>query len=281
MKSDGLQKIAGSKDYPLVRQTLNTCGLASLAMIFFQQSDKIDDFLKRVYISKSKAPALAEIKTGEHDAAILWSEAFLLLKSRASRRVANWLKGTASEFVYDDFKLDLDLRVDDMSTRRRDPAVVTAAKHFKHGTIRKKFVGFYMEQYKTQLELKILAAMFGFEFVGFPGDTLGIMYFNPKDQETTFKIDFLKSILNKQDHAVIMGHGQSHWMVPHSLFGNGVVSQDVVLGINDPLGSSTRMALKNLDSTYLFYFFKFDEKACLASIDFLETILRMPSKKED
>jgi len=278
MKSAGLQKIAGSKDYPLVRQTLNTCGLASLAMIFLHHSGDIDEFLKCVYVSKFKAPHLAEIKTGEHDAAILWSEAFLLLKARASRRVANWLKRTASEFVYDDFKLDLDLRVDDMSTRRRDPAMGTAAKYFKHGTIRKQFVRFYMEQYKTQLELRILAAMFGFEFTGYPGDTLGILYFSPKDQDAASKLDFMKDILNKQDHAVIMGHGQSHWMVPHSLFGNGSVTQETVLGINDPLGASTRLAVNHLDSTYLFYFFKFNEKACQASINFLETILRMPAK---
>ncbi|HME51622.1 MAG TPA: hypothetical protein VKM55_05350 [Candidatus Lokiarchaeia archaeon] len=278
MKSDGLKMIAGSQDYPLVRQTLNTCGLASLAMIFLHHSEDIDDFLKRVYISKYKAPALAKIKANEHDAAILWSEAFLLLKARASRRIANWLKRTASEFIYDDFKLDLDLRVDEMSTRQRDPAMGTAAKYFKHGTIRKQFVRFYMEQYKTQLELRILAAMFGFGFIGYPGDTLGNLYFSAKDQDVSSKLEFMRGILEKQDHAVLMGHGQSHWMVTHSLFGNGTAEQETMIGINDPLGSSTRLAVESLDSTYLFYFFKFNENACNASINFLETILRILSK---
>lgn len=218
------------------------------------------------------------IANDKHDAAILWSEAFLLLKARASRRVANWLKRTTTdgEFVYEDFKLNLDLLVDTMIERagKRDPATTTVVKHFRHGTIRRNFVRHYMEQYKTQLELKILTAMFGYEFIPFRGDTMGNLYFNAADRDLVAKIGFLKDMLEPPTYAALLGHGQSHWMVLHSLYkAGGSAGQQYVLGINDPLGSSTRMQLKNLDSSYLIYFFSFNEKACRAGMDFLESIL--------
>ena len=271
MALPGLQKIAGT-DYPLVHQTMNTCGLASLAMIFLHHSKEIDTFLERVYLAKHAHVKGNKIEPGKHDAAILWAEGFLLLKSRASRRVANWLKRTAGDFVYEDFKLTIDVLLGNLAERhaRRDRVLGTALKYFRHGTIRKPLVRQYLEQFKTQLELRVLAAMFGFEFVPYQGDTMGNLCFANGDRGMAPKIEFMRDMLDKSDHATLVGHGQSHWMVPHSLYKGNGMGQEYIIGINDPLGSSSRMMVKNLDHTYLFYFFKFNEQSCRSTIAFLE-----------
>ncbi len=281
MSAIPFKKVAGGPR-PLVRQTINTCGLASLAMVFLHHSRAVDQFLEDLYAAKHANGAYSHAQhvrkeTLGHDAAIIWSEGYLLAKARLSRRVSNWFNRNDGSFVYEDFKLNLDMLLDNMAEReaRREKLLGSALKHFKGGTIRKLFVMWYLEQFKNQLELKVLAAMFGFEFLPYPGDTMGNLYFTNGDRAAGEKIEYLRAMLDKPDHAVIMGHGQSHWMVPHTLLKGGANGEEYVMGINDPLGSTQMMHLQRLDNSYLFYFFKFDEKKCLDGIRFLGDVLRL------
>jgi hypothetical protein len=281
MSTTPFEKVAGGPR-PLVRQTINTCGLASLAMVFLHHSRAVDQFLEALYAAKHANGTHSNARRGKketigHDAAIIWSEGYLLAKARLSRRMSNWFNRNDGTFVYEDFKLNLDMLLDNLAARdaRREKLLGSALKYFKHGTIRKFFVTWYMEQFKNQLELKVLAAMFGFEFLPYPGDTMGNLYFTNGDRAAGEKIEYIQAVLAKPDHAVIMGHGQSHWMVPHTLLKGGADGQEYAVGINDPLGSTHTMPLKRLDHSYLFYFFKFDEKKCLDGIRFLGDVLHI------
>ncbi len=281
MSTIPFKKIAGGPR-PLVRQTINTCGLASLAMVFLHHSRAVDQFLEAVYAVKHANGTTSHARPGQkqkigHDAAIIWSEGYLLAKARLSRRVSNWFGRNDGSFVYEDFKLNLDMLLDNLAARdaRREKALGSTLKYFKSGTIRKFFVTWYLEQFKNQLELKILAAMFGFEFMPYPGDTMGNLCFTNGDRAAGEKVEYMKRILDKPDHAVILGHGQSHWMVPHTLLKGGLDGQEYALGINDPLGSDHVMPLKRFDHAYLFYFFKFDEQKCREGIRFLGDVLHL------
>ncbi|MBN2151365.1 MAG: hypothetical protein JW839_07970 [Candidatus Lokiarchaeota archaeon] len=281
MSTVPFKKVAGGPR-PLVKQTINTCGLASLAMVFLHHARPVDQFLEAVYSAKHANGAHPGARRGKnqgvsHDAAIIWSTGYLLAKARLSRRVSNWFGRHDGSFVYEDFKLNIDMLLDSIAQReaRREKALGSALKHYKHGTIRKIFVTRYLEQFKTQLELKILAAMFGFEFLPYPGDTMGNLYFTNGDRAAGEKVAYIREVLDKPDHAAILGHGQSHWMVPHTLLKGGLDGQEYALGINDPLGSNNVLPLKRLDHTYLFYFFKFDEGRCREGIRFLGDVLHI------
>ncbi|MEX2684628.1 MAG: hypothetical protein Q6373_023860 [Candidatus Sigynarchaeota archaeon] len=281
MSTIPFEKIAGGP-LPLVKQTSNTCGLASLAMVFLHHSGLIDQFLGSVYTAKHADGVSSRARHGNketpgHDAMIIWSEGYLLAKARLSRRISNWFERNDGSFVYEDFKLSIDMLIDSIAGReaKRDKALGSALKYFKHGTIRKVFVARYLDQFKTQLELKVLAAMFGFEFVPYPRDTMGNLYFANGDREMAEKIKFVQGMLAKPDHAAILGHGQSHWMVVHTLLKGGVDGQEYALGINDPLGSTQTIPLKRLDHTYLFYFFKYNEQKCREGIRFLSDVLHV------
>nr|MDO8083244.1 hypothetical protein [Candidatus Sigynarchaeum springense] len=281
MSTVPFEKISGGPR-PLVKQISNTCGLASLAMVFLHHSKPIDQFLESVYVEKHTSDVKSHARKGKtekvgHDTAIIWSEGYLLAKARLSRRVSNWFNRNDGSFIYEDFKLNIDILLDSIAGReaKRDKALGSALKHFKHGTIRKVFVARYLDQFKTQLELKVLAAMLGFEFVPYPGDTMGNLCFANGDRETAEKIKFIQGMLDKPDHAAILGHGQSHWMVPHTLLKGGLDGQEYALGINDPLGSTHTMPIKRFDHTYLFYFFKYNAQKCRESIRFLSDVLHI------
>jgi hypothetical protein len=276
MSNTSLLKIAGGSR-PLVHQTVNTCGLASLAMNFMHHSKAIDAFLEDVFRAKFVGGKKLRIQPGNHDAAIIWAEGFLLAKARTSRRVGNWLKKTTGEFQYEDFKVNIDMLVESMWTReaRHDASLATALKYFKHGTIRKVFMVNYLEQFKNQLELKILASMLGFQFLPYPGDVMGNLYFERGDTEAKHKIEYMQAMMEQPSTAVIVGHGQSHWMVPHTLYKDtgSVDGKDYSIGVNDPLGSSTHMVLKRFDNAWLFYFFNYDAQRCDEGIAFLSDLL--------
>lgn len=281
MSDSNLETVAGGPR-PLVRQTMNTCGLASLAMNFLHHARPVDQFLVDLYAAKHSTRTGARAdrewrRDADHDPTILWSAGYLLAKARISRRVANWFSRNGDPFVHEDFKLGFDMLLDSMAAReaKREIRLGTAIKHFKHGRIQKIFVNRYLEHFKTQLELKILAAMFGFEFIPYPGDTMGNLYFANGERLAGEKIEFMRAMLAKPDHAVIVGHGQSHWMVPHTLLKGGAAGQEYALGINDPLGGSHVMPIKRLDHTYLFYFFKYNEEKCMSCIRFLRDVLHV------
>lgn len=279
MSDSNFQRVAGGPR-PLVRQTMNTCGLASLAMNLLHHSRPAEQFLLDLYAAKHAARQDArgdrEWQRGaSHDPAILWSEGYLLVKARFSRRLANWFARNGDPFVHEDFKIGFDMLLESMAAReaKREARLATAIKHLRHGTIRRIFVNRYLEHFKTQLELKILAAMFGFEFVPYTGDTMGNLFFENGDRPGGDKIEFMRDMFARPDHAAIVGHGQSHWMVPHTLLKGGPNGQEFALWINDPLGGSHVIPIKRLNHAYLFYFFKFHEDECMASIRFLRDLL--------
>lgn len=273
-------RLVAGREYPLVRQFANTCGLASLAMVFLHHVPAAGPFLVDVHAARAPpAPGTGRAGTagGKHppvdrDRAMIWAEGYLLLRAARSRRVGNWLNRIGSEFEYEDFKLAVDMVLDG-GARRTPPGFDTAMKYYRKGTIRRQVLDHYFSLYKTQHELRMLARMFGFSPVPYPGDTMGTLYFQRDDRDRAAKVSFIEEQLAKPDTAMLVGQGQSHWMVPHALFSaNGATSKHV-LGINDPMGTRTQLQLELLDNTHVFYFFRCRAGDAGERLAFLRTTL--------
>jgi len=282
-----MKRIAG-ESYPSVKQTLNTCGLASMAMIFLHHAPFIKEFLLKVderilqRPGTGKSAVLEPVPRREEDEAIISALGYLLLKAANSRRLRFLLSKATNPFDYDDFRISIQLMLGTTEAERelkKNPELQTLFKLYQGGIIRKKFLRFYLSRFKTQLELKMLAALFGFKFVPYATETMGNLYFeNHDDMDRADKIDFIRQRFADGQHAVLLGHGQLHWMVPHTLYENG--NEKYVLEINDPLGGSTLMPVEKLDHTYIFYFFKFNETICRRNIAILEEILHFLKKAD-
>jgi len=279
---EGLKRIAGT-EYPHVRQTLNTCGLASLAMIFLHHAPFIKDFLLKVdeRILQPKATGQVAVPKREEDEAVISALGYLLLKAANSRRLRFLLSKATNPFDYDDFRISIQIMLGTPEAEKelkKNPELQTLFKLYQGGIIRKKFLRFYLSRFKTQLELKMLAALFGFKFVPYATETMGNLYFeNHGDKDRADKVEFMHQRLADGQHAVLLGHGQLHWMVPHTLYESG---NGQVLEINDPLGGSTRMPVEKLDHSYIFYFFKFNEAICKRNIAILEEVLHFLKKAD-
>ena len=269
-----LNKIAGS-EYPIIRQTMNTCGLASIAMVCSFHSKSIIDFLVELY-GKHYMNSLRVInKIVKKDSVIIWSMGYLLLKARSRKKLGNWISELLGGFEYDDFNLNIELLLNKPPTRRflsKYRNFTTLLKYYDSDIIRKPLIEYYLDQFKTQIELKVLAAMLGLKFVPYPEDILGILYFNKDVEENRKKLEFLMKQIKLKKRSVLMGHGQSHWMVPHSLYATSRTTQEYVLGVNDPIGRPTMMPLHKFDHKYIFYFFEFDKKVCSKNLEFLREL---------
>ncbi|MHA1698739.1 MAG: hypothetical protein ACTSWN_07885 [Promethearchaeota archaeon] len=258
--------------YPLIRQSLNTCGLASLAMIFLHHSVAIKEFLQRLFVSKYFYKKSMPNRPVDANQALLWAKCYMLLKAGISRKLGNFIKKLSSPYEYMDFKTNLDLLFRIEPNRRvliRFPDFKTLQKYYFSGIIRKRFLLYYLDQYKTQIELKILATMMGFEFVPYPDEMMGYLYLTSKKEDIEHKIDFMVQKLKNDDHGILLGRGQSHWMVLHSIYKNQQ-SDEYLLGINDPMGSRMLIPISRLDHSWLFWFFKYNNNKNQENLEFLK-----------
>ncbi|MBD3187215.1 hypothetical protein GF325_10330 [Candidatus Bathyarchaeota archaeon] len=265
------------KEYPHIRQTLNTCGLASMGMIFLYHSPEIEDFLIRMYKSKYMYNSRKKAPVERHNEAIIWSQGYLLLKTARSRKLGNWVSRLASEYDYMDFKIGIDLFLDGKVTKRiqaKYPDLSTIIKYFRSGIIRKRFMRYYLDQFKTQIELRILALMLGFSYKPYPGDVMGNLYFMKGEQGVEEKLSFLEDIFNDEKSSALLGHGQSHWMVPHAI-NYGDKNKAPTIAINDPMGSKPRIPVNRLDNSYIFYFFEYSPRRCKDNLSFLENVFHL------
>ena len=83
-----------------------------------------------------------------------------------------------------------------------------------------------------------------------------------------------RQMMKKKNCDILLGHGQSHWMVAHSLY-HVEETNEYILGINDPMGPSSKIPVKKLDNSYIFYFFKFNEDIFKKNMAFLRETLRL------
>ncbi len=273
-----MKRIVGT-EYPIVKQTLNTCGLASMSMMFFHHAPEIRTFLVDLYEKRNLGGRRDHKKHSNvsipEDTKCITSLGYLLLRAKVTRKLGNIIKNGTGGFEYDDFKLEVDLLVEAAEQSRNNllqfPGFKTLARYYRRRVVRNAFLTFYLDQFKTQIELKVLALLFGFQFVPYPGDVLGNLYFGERDADANKKFEFMKGMLGTPAHATLLGHGQSHWMVPHSIWVNdGAPNNQYFLGINDPLGSSGHVPFNTLNSSYIFYFFKFNKDACGQALEKLQ-----------
>ncbi|MHA1680268.1 MAG: hypothetical protein ACTSUE_04630 [Promethearchaeota archaeon] len=278
--------------YPLIKQTLNTCGLASLAMIFLFHSDEIKEFLLKLYRVKYLDKKLRKKEIEKPNEAIIWSLGYLLLKAKVSRKFGNWISRLTNEYEYMDYEMNINIFLEkEISDRLKVklPDLETLRKYFRKGIIRKRFLKHYLDQFKTQIELRMLATMLGFSFEPYPGDVMGNLYFEKDDDMKEDKIIYIQERLDDHDVSTLLGHGQSHWMVPHTLKkitmksgkkdkkNKDAVAEKTIhaLELNDPMGGKPQLQVSRLDHTYIFYFFKYKEEQVKESLEFLKDLLHL------
>ena len=120
-----------------------------------------------------------------------------------------------------------------------------------HQIIKGKTLRTYLENVKTNLELKMLAYLFGGRFNPDPSssDGTGCYIFTQSSETDIFT---LKTII---DDGVILWLAY-HWAAVKDLSQNK--DDKWILVINDPNGTQKRLLFTQLNANYRFYSYKFD-----------------------
>jgi hypothetical protein len=181
---------------------------------------------------------------------------YLLLKSSFNRIIGYRLR---KEFNYDymNFKILLNNQIEQKAnfySNKGDLRIESALKTFmEHRIIRRKTLRVFMDDMKTNLELKILAFLFGGRFIPNEksNDGTGCYTFKKKNKKTVMKLD---ELIND---GLILGLF-NHWIAVKNVFKgeNG----DFIIDINDPLHDRKNILLNDINENYRFYHYDFDEE---------------------
>ncbi|MHA1270935.1 MAG: hypothetical protein ACTSPY_14165 [Candidatus Helarchaeota archaeon] len=249
------------RDIPHYRQLYNTCGLSSLLMISIPEKNGnlqylLDDICKLIGVST------------EFNRSLNWQLAcgYLLLKI-SFNRILGWHLRKEFGIDYYNFKILLNNQIFQkiqISEAKGDIKKVSALNLFlKRRIIRKKTLRVYMDDMKTNLELKLLAYLFGGRFIPNTNsnDGTGCYTFKKKNKKD------LKFINEMIDDGLILGL-YNHWMPIKDIYKND--QNSYVLSVNDPLGNQKVIEMNRLTQDHRFYHYKFDPNLR----DQMDTIVR-------
>ena len=237
------------RDIPHYRQLYNTCGLSSLLMISIPEKNGnlqylLDDICKIIGVST------------EFNRTLNWQLAcgYLLLKMSFSRILAYQLRNSFSE-DYSNFKILLKNQIMQKkkfySNSQNSQMVFCLNTFLQRRIIRKKTLRIFMDDMKTNLELKLLAYLFGGRFIPNKdsNDGTGCHYFKKKKKK---EINKIKEMI---DDGLMLGL-LNHWMPVKDIYKND--EDEMFLSVNDPLHNRKSILLNNIDNNYRFYHYKFD-----------------------
>ncbi|MHA1253691.1 MAG: hypothetical protein ACTSRP_27235, partial [Candidatus Helarchaeota archaeon] len=236
---------------PHYRQLYNTCGLSSLLMISIPEKNGnlqylLDDICRLIGVSV------------EFNRELNWQLAcgYLLLKMSYNRLLSWHLRNEFKE-EFSHFKIILKNQIYqklELYEKKQDRKMVSALNLFlKHRIIRKNTLKAYLDDMKTNLELKMLAYLFGGRFIpnNNSNDGTGCYVFKNKNKKDVKKIDEMIT------DGLMLGL-YNHWMPVKNIYKDE--NNNFVLAVNDPLGNKKSIPFNSITQDYRFYHYKFDPK---------------------
>ena len=271
-------------EYPVIEQLHNTCGLASLLMMLdLPNNARISQFLTD--ITQLIAPLIRQldkidqalvIGAGENQNVLYqYSLQYLLLKILASKTFPSIQNYFSERFgsLYEDQKILSNHILTAKSERFLDQDELEIAKAYDEYILDGRLINPVMMEdethtMKTDLELKLLMELFGYEFIPIEsGDHTGALYFTQKNAWSNIK-DLVNAHLN---HYPILYGSDNHWMAVVGLYPNTnrswtgrkgipnykIAPRDYNFVYNDPIvGSRIQRRLKGLQPSQRFYIFR-------------------------
>ncbi|MBD3229802.1 MAG: hypothetical protein GF329_16590 [Candidatus Lokiarchaeota archaeon] len=236
------------REIPHYGQLYNTCGLSSLLMIANPENSNLQYLLDEIceYLGVSTT----------FNRALNWQLAcgYLLLKMSFSRILGYQLRKNFGT-IYDNYKILLENQIRQKIQYHKDrenkKTVSNLNTFLEHRIIRKKTLRLFMDDMKTNLELKLLAFLFGGKFIknNDSNDGTGCHIFKKNNKKTR------KRLMEMIDDGLMLGLF-NHWMAVRNLEKNDQ-SQHVIT-INDPLRNRESILLSEIDENHRFYHYRFD-----------------------
>ena len=263
---------------PSIHQVFNSCGIASVLMALKPNKNKmLDAFFRKLEQRVSKELKISKDRHDFQDR-VQFATAWLFIHA---------LFNDERLFQHANDKLGMEhvkplilSRFDEMllyqKTKNNHKIESDMEKLAKKGTITRNLVDSYLDEQKTDIELKLLAAMLGLVFEPVPetegGSTLGtIVQIDPRHPETYMKkVRLLAKFI--VDGAVLANY-EYHWMPLREIgeepgFANDIAEisrlEDVELTphyfkLNNPLSGMVLTVDKvSMLKRYTFYCFKLD-----------------------
>ncbi len=246
-------------DYPLFLQLPNACGLSSILMLIDPlQNEQIGKLLNQVWDHVKKTMSVDQTRKE-----FQWAYAldYLLLKSATPNAIFEYIQSlNVEELEHYYIGLESVLRFHQQEhLKLKDNFVVNAYEDFfAHGLITQFVLTQHIDMFKHNPEIRILMAIFGYEFVNQAApDGTGALFFtdkeleNPEISSAKKKIKILRSEFIKGAR-IIVGFS-FHWVTLTNVFtSNGKIH----ISINDPAGEKHDIPLTNLTDRDRFYIYR-------------------------
>jgi len=203
---------------PLIHQVYNSCGISSVLMALKPDKNKeLDAFFRKL---DKKLVKTLKISTDRYDFQdrVQFEAAWLILLALFKEK--ELLDQIASIIPdIDNFKPLLESTFDEMIVYQKTKGNTAVMKDrenlIKNGAITLNFLESYLEEQKTDAELKLLGAMFGLVFVAIPeeigGSSLGYMAnVDPRKPE-----EYMKKVELLVDHVSrgsVLANYEYHWL---------------------------------------------------------------------
>ena len=203
---------------PMIRQVYNSCGISCIIMLLKpNKNKKLDAFLRKLEKKVTKSLKLSTIKYDFEDR-VQFSMCWLLLHMLFSKY--EFLIENKDVFgEIENLKSLLISKFDEMvvfqKTKGNAKIKKDLDKLLKDGKITSNLLVAYMEEHKTDAELKLLAALFGLKFIFIPpeqvGNASGVIHgLDPRKPE-----DYLKKIEILSRYIVdggVIAYYEYHWL---------------------------------------------------------------------
>lgn len=203
---------------PLIHQVYNSCGISSVLMALKPDRNKeLDSFFHKL---DKKAIKALKIPTDRYDFQdrVQFEAAWLILlvlfkESDLLNQIASFLPDI------DNFKPFLESTFDEMiiyqKTKGNTGVVKDRENLIRNGTVTLNFLESYLEEQKTDAELKLLGGLFGLVFVAIPeeigGSALGYMAnVDPRKPEEYMKK--IEVLVDQVSHGSVLANYEYHWL---------------------------------------------------------------------
>ncbi len=247
-------------DYPIFLQLPNGCGLSSMLMFLDPlQDENLAHFLDEAWKGISQIMMQHNI----HQKEFQWSFVleYLLIKSLADNVIKEYIYEKQPDYDVFSPLLSYDLagyRQGHME-QKREYIAEEYDNFFRTGIINQFLLTQHIGKMKTNMELKMLFELFGYEFVPYYSDdpTCAVIFTkkemkNPKDPDVKERLDFLKNEFNKG--ARIMLGSYHHWVVVSNII---LTKKGYEMIINDSnVGKRYNINFRRLSDTDRFYVYK-------------------------
>ncbi len=287
----------GSSSMPVIRQVYNSCGIASVLMALKPDKNKeLDAFVRSLEKKVTKALKLDSVRYDFLDR-VQFAAAWLIL--HAVFKETTILDKVSQKYSdIENLRPVLESRLDEMvvyqKTSNNSKIEKDHAKLLDSGEVTQNVLVSYVQEQKTDAELKLLGSMFGLVFKAVPeedgGTPLGtVAQVDPRHPEAYMK---KVGLLVKQlgDGAVFANY-EYHWLPLREIgtridqfareekqndSASEIFSTPHYFKLNNPL-SGTVLSVTRADvlEKYIFYLFDFDLVEQRRFVDLLKVTLKI------